>query len=166
MGNRIIDPSNEFENGPAATGSPDAATLLDHSRPASRTVSSVGKCISHYELQRRIGAGGMGEVYLANDLALGRQAALKVLPPDFGPALRLRLIQEARTTARLQHPCIATFYEAGEPEGVAFIALEYVPGETLRERLRSGRLPVEQALPLVGGLLEALAHAHALGILH
>jgi serine/threonine protein kinase len=108
----------------------------------------------------------MGEVYLAEDCALGRPAALKLLPPDFSAASRLRLMNEARTSARLQHPCITTFYEAGEPDGAAFIAMEYVPGQTLRERLKSGPLPIDEAVAITACLLEALGHAHAVGILH
>ena len=122
--------------------------------------------VSHYLLERLLGAGGMGEVHLARDLALGRQAALKILPADFDPALRTRLLEEARISARLQHPAIATFYEAGEHGGTAFIAMEYVPGETLRDRLRRGALPASEALGIVASILEGLVHAHALGVLH
>ncbi len=108
----------------------------------------------------------MGEVYLAHDLALGRAAALKVLPGDFDASLASRLLREAEACARLQHPAIATFYEAGESEGVAFLAMEYVPGQTLRDRLVDGPLPFRQAVGLTAWLLEALGHAHAAGILH
>lgn len=125
-----------------------------------------GRRISHYLLERLLGAGGMGEVHLARDLALGRPTALKILPRGFDPIQRSRLLEEARISARLQHPAIATFYEAGEEEGEAFIAMEYVPGETLRSRLRGGALPAPEAMGLVASLLEGLVHAHALGVLH
>jgi serine/threonine-protein kinase len=108
----------------------------------------------------------MGEVYLARDLALGRSVAIKVLPAGFDPALKRRLIREAEASRRLQHPGIATFHETGEAEGSAFIAMEYVRGETMRERLRRGPLPVPEALGIVSALLEALGHAHAAGIIH
>jgi serine/threonine protein kinase len=108
----------------------------------------------------------MGEVYLARDLALGRAAALKVMPEDLDAALKPRLLREAEASARLQHPAIATFYEAGESDGVAFIAMEYVPGQTLRDRLIDGPLPFPEALSMTASLLEALGHAHAAGILH
>jgi TolB-like protein/Tfp pilus assembly protein PilF len=126
----------------------------------------TGRTLSHYRLERRIGAGGMGEVFFARDLALDRPAAVKIPPPSLSPALRSRILREAEASARLQHPAIATFYEAGEASGVAFLAMEYVEGETLRERLRRGPLPVSEALPLAGCLLEALEHAHAAGVLH
>jgi serine/threonine protein kinase/tetratricopeptide (TPR) repeat protein len=125
-----------------------------------------GRRLSHYLLERRLGTGGMGEVYLAHDLALGRPAAVKLLRPDLAADLPAHIRREARIFARLQHPWIATFYEAGEADGLAFLAMEYVDGETLRERLRRGALPLDHALTLVSCLLEALSHAHAAGILH
>src|SRR5207249_3568553 len=88
----------------------------------------------------------MGEVYLARDLALGRAAALKVLPDRLDDALRPRLLREAEASARLQHLGIATFYEAGESDGIAFIAMEYVSGQTLRDRLLDGPLPLRAVL--------------------
>jgi serine/threonine-protein kinase len=126
----------------------------------------IGQTLSHYLIERRLGAGGMGEVFLARDLALGRPAAIKVLSQPLTSPFRSRLLREAEACARLQHPAIATFYEAGESSGTAFLALEFVPGETLRERLRRGPLPLSEALTLAGGLLEALNHAHAAGVLH
>lgn len=128
--------------------------------------SLIGRRLTHYLVERRIGGGGMGEVYLARDLALGRSAALKVLRSDLPGDLTERLRREAHAFARLQHPWIATFYEADEADGVSFLAMEYVPGETLRERLRQGALPPDRALSVTSCLLEALAHAHAAGILH
>jgi TolB-like protein/Flp pilus assembly protein TadD len=129
-------------------------------------VIEPGSRFSHYRVERLLGRGGMGEVHLAHDLALGRAAAIKVLPHSFDEDLRRRLLREAEASRRLQHPGIATFFEAGEVEGTAFIAMEYVRGETLRERLRRGPLPPEEALAIAGGMLEALVHAHAAGIVH
>lgn len=126
----------------------------------------VGRKISHYMVEDRLGKGGMGEVFLARDLALGRAAAIKVLPASFEPELKRRLLREAEAARRLQHPGIATFFEAGEADGIAFIAMEYVRGETLRKRLRAGPLPAPAALGISGGLLEALGHAHSAGIVH
>jgi serine/threonine-protein kinase len=108
----------------------------------------------------------MGEVFLARDLALGRMAAVKVLSSDLSPEARDRLFREAQASARLQHPAIATFYESGESDGTAFLAMEYVEGETLRDRLRRGPLPLGKALSITAALLEALGHAHAAGVLH
>jgi TolB-like protein/Tfp pilus assembly protein PilF len=126
----------------------------------------IGQTLSHYLVERRLGAGGMGEVFLGRDLALGRPAAIKVIAQPLSGELRARLVREAEACARLQHPAIATFYEAGDADGVAFLAMEYVPGETLRDRLRRGPLTAPQTLVVAGCLLEALAHAHAAGVLH
>lgn len=126
----------------------------------------IGKTLGHYTIESRLGAGGMGEVFLCRDTALGRPAALKILPPNFDAQLRARLLREAETNARLQHPAIATFYDAGELNGTAYIALEYVRGTTLRERLQRGGLETAEALGITACVLEALSHAHATGILH
>ena len=126
----------------------------------------IGATLSHYLVERPLGAGGMGAVYLARDLALGRMAAVKVVADAFEPAVRQRLQREAEASARLQHPAIATFYESGEADGQIFIAMEYVRGRTLRDRLRSGVMPVAETVTIGSALLEALNHAHAAGILH
>ncbi len=132
----------------------------------------IGRRLSHYLIEQRLGAGGMGEVYRALDLALGRPVALKLLRydatlTDAQSALRRdRLVREARASARLQHPAIATFFEAGEDEGQVFLALEYVAGETLRQRIARGPLPVAEAILIASALLEALTHAHAAGLVH
>ena len=126
----------------------------------------VGQRIAHYQLQFRVGRGGMGEVYCATDLALGRRAAIKLMLPGGEPGLRERLLEEARSSARLQHPGIATFYDGGLERDLAWLALEFVEGETLRIRLARGALPSSDVLALGIALLEALAHAHAAGLLH
>ncbi|MFN2633458.1 MAG: protein kinase, partial [Thermoanaerobaculia bacterium] len=127
---------------------------------------SPGQIVSHYRIEERLGVGGMGEVFRARDIALGRPAALKLLAKDFEPQLRARLIREAEACARLQHPAIATFFETGEASGEVFIAMEFVEGRTLRERLHDGALPFANALAVATCLLEALGHAHAAGVLH
>lgn len=126
----------------------------------------LGRTLGHYQLQARLGAGGMGEVFRARDLALGRDCAVKVLPRHVHPQLRELLLREADAAARLQHPAIATFFEAGEDQGETFIAMELVEGETLRARLRRGPLSLDESLSLTRGLLGALSHAHAAGLLH
>ena len=128
-------------------------------------VDAIGR-IGHYVLESRIGAGGMGEVYRARDAALGRPAAVKLMLPGGDDALRARLLREAENTARLQHPFIATFFDGGIEGDRAWLALEFVPGETLRARLRGGPLPLAATLGLGQALLEALGHAHAAGVLH
>jgi tetratricopeptide (TPR) repeat protein/TolB-like protein/predicted Ser/Thr protein kinase len=137
-------------------------------RPPAAAVerSLEGQVLAHYRLEERLAAGGMGVVYRASDIALGRQAAIKVLPHDFSPALYERLCSEGAACARLQHPAIATYYESGESGGTVFVAMEYVRGRTLRERLRAGPLPLPEALAVIECLLEALNHAHAAGVLH
>ena len=129
-------------------------------------VRKPGQSISHYRLKKKLGEGGMGEVWLAEDRALGRPAAIKLLRDDLSVALRARLRREAEASAKLQHPCIATFHESGEDGQVTWLAMEYVDGENLRSRLGRGALSPEEALPIAAGLLQALVHAHAAGVLH
>src|SRR5215471_6749986 len=102
----------------------------------------VGQTVSHYKITGKLGEGGMGVVYRAADLKLGRDIALKFLPAgtDADPNARTRLIKEAQAASRLNHPGIATVYEVGGSEDVPFIAMELVPGESLREVLARGPL--------------------------
>jgi serine/threonine-protein kinase len=158
--------------------SPEAAGWFDRARddalagttPApsepSRSLDASGRVVAHYRLDQFVGAGGMGEVYRATDLALGHYAAVKLLRPGVSPEIRARFVQEARATVRLAHPGIAQFFESGTVDGVGFLAMELVDGETLRSRLGRGALPVPEALSIATTLLEALVHAHAAGLLH
>lgn len=124
--------------------------------------------LSHYRIISQLGAGGMGEVYLAEDLQLGRQVALKLLPAKFTQDKeRLRRFeQEAHAASRLSHPHIMTIYEVGVVEGLHFIATEYIKGRTLKARLAEGRLRVEEALELTAQVASALAALHQAGIVH
>jgi eukaryotic-like serine/threonine-protein kinase len=126
----------------------------------------LGRTLSHYLIESLLGEGGMGAVYLARDLALGRTAALKVVANSLDSEFRDRLLLEAEAAARLQHPAIATFYESGVVQEEAFIAMEHVRGRTLRDLLAGGPLPVATVITVGSALLEALNHAHAAGILH
>ncbi len=122
----------------------------------------------HYRIRSKIGAGGMGEVYLAEDTKLGRQVALKVLREELSndEDKLNRFVREAKTASALNHPNILTVYEIGETEGVSYIATEYIDGMTLRDRLSHSRLGLPEALNIAIQVGEALAAAHRAGIIH
>ncbi len=128
----------------------------------------VGKRLGHYEILEKIGEGGMGEVYRARDTRLGRTVAIKVLPGGFSaqPDRQQRFEREARTISSLNHPHICTLYDIGDQDGVHFLVMEYLEGETLEKRLRKGLLATEQALRLALEIAEALERAHRQGIIH
>src|SRR5881394_2789865 len=130
--------------------------------------SLVGGTIGHYRISESIGAGGMGEVYLATDITAGRKAALKLLPARFtGDADRLkRFQQEARAVVALNHPNILTVYEIGEDHSTHYIASELIEGETLRQRLMRGRMELSEAVDVAIQVASALAAAHEAGIVH
>ena len=128
----------------------------------------VGQTIGHYKISKRIGSGGMGEVYLATDMTAGRKAALKLLPMRFtGDAERLkRFQQEAHAVVGLNHPNILTVYEIGEDHSTHYIASELIEGETLRQRLTRGRMELSEAVDVAIQVASALAAAHEAGIVH
>src|SRR6266536_2236210 len=128
----------------------------------------VGQAIGHYKISKRIGTGGMGEVYLATDMTAGRKAALKLLPMRFtSDADRLkRFQQEARALVGLNHPNILTVYEIGEDHSTHYIASELIEGETLHQRLMRGRIEVGEAVDTAIQVASALAAAHETGIVH
>jgi serine/threonine protein kinase/Flp pilus assembly protein TadD len=130
--------------------------------------SLVGQTIDHYKISESIGAGGMGEVYLATDIVAGRKAALKLLPSRFtGDAERLkRFEQEAHAVVGLNHPNILTVYEIGEDHSIHYIASELIEGETLRERLTRGPMQLSEAVDIAIQVASALAAAHQAGIVH
>jgi YVTN family beta-propeller protein len=128
-----------------------------------------GTALGVYEVQARIGRGGMGEVYLARDTRLGRPVALKVLPERFAQdeRFRERLLRESRLAAGLDHPNVVPVYDAGEADGRLFIAMRYVDGADLKALLRSnGPLEPERAVGIAGQLAEALDAAHRRGLVH
>ncbi|MBA2762611.1 MAG: serine/threonine protein kinase, partial [Segetibacter sp.] len=129
---------------------------------------STGDKLGRYKIRSAIGKGGMGEVYLAEDTELKRPVALKLLPSDFSQnedRLR-RFIQEAEAAAALNHPNIAHIYEIGEADGTRFIAMEYVDGVTLYEKIHRKNTPLRKLLKYLTQVAEGLAKAHAAGIVH
>ena len=130
--------------------------------------SLVGRQIAHYKIVSLLGAGGMGEVYLAEDTKLGRKVALKLLPAYLTTeAERLRRFkQEARTASALNHPNILTIHEIGEAEGQYFIVTEFIEGATLRDHMANSRMSVDAALDVGLQVAVALEAAHAKGIVH
>ncbi|HUL79747.1 MAG TPA: protein kinase [Vicinamibacteria bacterium] len=128
----------------------------------------VNKTLSHYEIVAPIGEGGMGIVYRALDTRLGRPVAVKLLRPDgaIGVERRKRFVHEARAASALNHPHIVTIYDIGRDADVDFIAMEYVAGTSLADLIRRGRLGIGDALEYAVQIADALAAAHAAGILH
>ena len=127
-----------------------------------------GMLVDDFRVMRFIGAGGMGEVYLARDTKLGRKVALKVIRSRLLGASDTisQFMREAQTTAKFSHPNIVTVYAVGEHEGAPYIALEYLEGETLRERTNGKRLSLQESLRICAAAGEALVEAHRHGILH
>ncbi|MCA9665068.1 MAG: protein kinase [Myxococcales bacterium] len=136
--------------------------------PAPRTELEPGTHVDHFRVIRQLGAGGFGEVYLARDSKLGRKVALKVIHPRHVGSREAidRFLFEVRATARFNHPHIVTVYAVGEHEGAPYVALEYLEGQTLRERLSERRLSEREAMRIGAAVAKALAEAHAHGIVH
>src|SRR5712692_638184 len=128
----------------------------------------TGMTISHYRILSPLGAGGMGEVYLAQDTELDRKIALKILPGELASnqdRMR-RFVQEAKSAAALNHPNIAHIYEIGEHDGLNFIAMEFVDGQRLSECIHGGQRDLAKLLRYLQHVAEGLAKAHAAGIVH
>lgn len=140
---------------------PNKFELIDKELTANST-------LSHYRIVSKIGAGGMGEVYLAEDTKLDRQVALKILPREFADDRdRMnRFVREAKSASGLNHPNIITIHEIGETDGTHFIAAEYIQGETLHKRLAQGRLDLKTTLDVAIQVASALNAAHKAGITH
>src|SRR6266540_2106088 len=128
----------------------------------------IAESIAHYRIIKKLGAGGMGEVYLALDTKLDRKVAIKVLAPDFiaEENLKRRLLREAQAAAKLDHPNICAVYDVNEADSLTFIVMQYIEGETLAEEMERQPTGVSTALAIAEQAAEGLAEAHAHGIVH
>src|ERR1700730_10570178 len=129
---------------------------------------ALGTKLGPYEIQSPLGAGGMGEVYRARDSRLARTVAIKVLAEHLAenPEAKERFEREARAISSLSHPNICLLYDVGQQDGVRFLVMEYLEGETLADRLRKGPLPSEQVLKYGIEICEGLEKAHRSGVVH
>ncbi len=126
-----------------------------------------GTTLGQYQIVKKLGSGGMGEVYLADDTKLGRRVAIKFLTAEFSKDSDLlnRFVQEAKAASALNHPNILTVYEIGQLDDMHYIATEFIDGKTLRERMKQ-RLTFDETLSIVVQTAEALSAAHQAGIVH
>ncbi len=142
---------------------------LHDQTPTPEFLALQAQVAGRYSLDRELGRGGMGIVYLAREVALDRLVAIKLLPPALAADARLRdrFLREARTAAQLSHPHIVSIYAVESLDQLVFFVMEYVPGETLGERIRRlGALPLNEALRVMQEVSWAIAHAHARGVVH
>jgi serine/threonine protein kinase/formylglycine-generating enzyme required for sulfatase activity len=141
-----------------------AAALLAEDQPGL----VAGQMVGPFRIVDVLGAGGMGEVYLANDARLGRKIALKLLPPQFTMSVDRvhRFKQEARATSALNHPNIVTIHDIGQTESFHFIATEFIDGETLREHMANAGMPIREVLDVAAQVASALQAAHEAGVVH
>ena len=159
---KSYEEAESFMEKPAAHSA--AESILEHHGKLS-----VGQRVSHYEILSLVGQGGMGEVYLARDITLGRRVALKLLPDYFtrDESRMRRFKQEARAASLLSHPNVCVIHEVGETQdGRPFITMEYVEGPTLRQRMTSGPLTVRESVDVAIQIADALTAAHDAGIIH
>jgi serine/threonine protein kinase len=129
---------------------------------------AAGTKLGRYEVQSPVGSGGMGEVYRAKDTRLDRTVAVKILPAHLSdnPDARQRFDREARAISSLNHPNICTLHDVGHQDGIDFLVMEFLEGETLADRLRKGPLPTEQVPKYGIEICEGLERAHKSGVVH
>ncbi|HSS51896.1 MAG TPA: serine/threonine-protein kinase [Thermoanaerobaculia bacterium] len=142
--------------------------LAEAEEEESEAADLAGHQVGRYRLLREIGGGGMGTVYEAEDTQLGRRVAVKLLPPEYSRDRRAkeRFLREARTAAAVDHPNLCTVHDAGESEGRLYIVLSFYEGETLRDRIRRGPMPLAEAREVAIQVARGLARAHEAGIVH
>src|SRR5579871_2950201 len=145
-----------------------AGKILAKQAPGESWKNLLGKTVSHYRVIEKLGGGGMGVVYKAEDTDLGRFVALKFLPDDIAhdPQALTRFQREARAASALNHPNIVTIYELGHLNGTHYIAMEMIRGETLRTSISPGPLPFRKAIAIAAQIADALAKAHEIGLVH
>jgi hypothetical protein len=141
------------------------STATDGEQPRAATEQKPGRVVGHYRLGEPLGEGGMGVVYRAQDLKLGRPVAIKFLTRSDEQS-RARFLREARAASALDHPNIGTVYEIGEADGAPFIAMALYEGETLRARIRRANLSIDEVVSITRQLCGALAAAHQAGVVH
>jgi len=141
---------------------------IDDGKTQAHVPLTAGTLVGHYRIVEKLGAGGMGEVYLAEDTRLNRQVALKFLPQSLVcyEDAKVRFTREAQATAQLNHPNIVTIYQVSEYKGCPFFAMEYCKGCSLRELVDKERLPLDRILDMAIQICEGLAKAHQVGIIH
>jgi serine/threonine protein kinase/dienelactone hydrolase len=146
----------------------DAAKALAKHQENALARDLIGRTIAHYRIVEKIGQGGMGEVFLADDTSLHRKVALKFLPPEMqqDSVAHKRMLREAHSAAALDHPYICSVHEVGNSEGKDFIVMEYLEGQTLKERLAKGPLPLDETIRTASEVAEALEEAHEKRIIH
>jgi len=145
-----------------------AGKVLANTTSNGNTKSIIGSLVSHYRVIEKLGGGGMGVVYKAEDTTLGRLVALKFLADDVARDSQAlsRFQREAKAASGLNHPNIVTIYELGNVDGTHYIAMEMVPGETLRSMIASGPIPFRKAIAIATQIADALAKAHETGLVH
>ncbi|MEK6303515.1 MAG: protein kinase [Acidobacteriota bacterium] len=166
-----LEEAGDFIEEPPLAGAISAIVEKSDDKAAEKLTAHrplIGRRIGHYEIQSLLGAGGMGEVYLARDLMLDRPIALKILPSQFieDDAQVQRFEREARAASALNNPNIITIHEIGQEGELHFIATEFVEGQTLRARLATGQINSGEAVKIAAQIASALAAAHSAGIIH
>ncbi|HEY5405276.1 MAG TPA: protein kinase, partial [Pyrinomonadaceae bacterium] len=157
-----------FEAAGSFLETPAAESLDLDNKPKRTPTLTAGQQLAHYQIVSELGSGGMGEVYLANDLKLDRPVAIKILPSQFTQSVAQvrRFEREARAVSALNNPNIITIHEVGQEGDLHFIATEFIEGQTLRQRLANNDVPAKELISIAEQIARALAAAHAAGIIH